>query len=279
MLLEECMLGPSVQPTHVDVWLKSLLKDPKCEKSRRLANMSCYLLAGIGGYQSHTSGCEKNLYREADWTRYQEWPHRGAGGRNRWYVRFGSGPAASRRLGTVPDEPWHDQWRTYISPAVRGPDGMPDPDKLDKMLAPAAGLKKPAAATAGAHVAEHAAAPAMPPSSGAGSSTDVSVQPVPLLSLETDRSAAEDADYDREPSIFSVDPDELEARDKVARAPDTGEDVGEAKRQRRMLPIDQEGMDEAAEATAHRLRERRKVAMNYFRFRVFTDDKATHILL
>ena len=269
-LLETLMKGASVQPTHFDVWLKNMLKDPKTEREQELANMSCYVVSPVAGYRSHLSGCEKNLQRKCDWKLCQSWPEIGGKGKTRWYCKFGKGNVQSRKIGNVPDNLWALEWKTYLPSRMRNADGQPDQDKLDKVLGPPGGLVKRTTAKGASVQPTLETEPSTVAGAGrAGSSADAPMAALldaPTTGVEAEP-AQEEADWET-CSVMSVLTDNAGLSDK-----DAGDNTepDEPKRKRRTMPVDQQGMDEQMETTRHRLRQRRKAARAYFQFRIFTD--------
>ena len=278
-LLHKIMLGASVQPTHFDVWLKNLLKNPKTEEERELCAMSSYVVDPVGGYRTHLSGCEKNLVRTCDWGKVKAYPENSAsGGVPRWLCTFGVGPVKSRKIANVPDNLWLLEWKTWLPQRMRDASGEPDQDKLDALLGPPEGFLQ-AAAEQSASVqpgCEQSAAPAEQ-SGGASSSTAASWHLPAGLAPATaedppEAGLPEIADWDREEySVISAPSTRPAPRDPVSG--DDTEPEQEPRRKRRTMPVDQAQLDEDVESTKHRLRLRRKAARGYFRYRIFTDDQ------
>jgi len=278
-LLHTIMTGASVQPTHFDIFLKALLKNPQTEAERQLAAMSCYVLDPVGGYRTHVSGCEKDLLRECDWSKVKAYPENNAsGGQARWLCTFGVGPVKSRKIAVVPNDLWLEEWKTWLPQRLRDASGEPDQDKLDALLGPPEGIVQPAAKLSASVQpgSDPAAATAAPPS-GSGSSAAASSQ-LPAGLAPASAGDAPDAafpaveDWDREEySVISA-----PSTRPAPGAPVSGEDTeeeSEPRRKRRTMPVDQAQLDEEVESTRHRLRLRRKAARAYFRYRIFTDSQ------
>lgn len=278
----------SVQPGHFDIYLKHMLRNPQTPDQQKLADMSCYVWAGVGGYRTHLSGCARNLVRECTWDKQQPWPETDVYGKRlpaRWFVRFGNGPPKSRKLGDVPHNLWLLEWKTYLPPEFLLPNGQPDQEWLDRELGPPAGFEEPKP-VAGASVqpASSAASPAAeatPPAAAASGQAGEARPPSPAPTAATSRpddQPMELADWDQDNySVYSVDDPIPEPMPEQA---EPTADVTEPKRQRRAAPTDQRHIDEAVEKTEHRLRQRRKAMRGYFQYRKFTKDEAapfTHV--
>jgi len=275
-------MAASVQPGHFDIWLKHLLRNPQNPDQQKLADMSCYVVAGVGGYRTHLSGCAKNLVRECDWSKQQPFPETDIYGqklRKRWFCRFGSGPLRSRWIGDVPSNLWLLEWKTYLPPEFLLPDGQPDQDWLDRELGPPEGFLRPEpAAGASVQPAGSAAGEAADAATGAGAAdmeAGEAQPPSPAPTAATsvvDDKPLEVADWDRDNySVYSADDPVPEPMPPTAEG---GADLDEPRRKRRAAPTDQRRMDEALDLTTHRLRQRRKVMRAYFQYRRFTKDEA-----
>jgi hypothetical protein len=263
------------KPRHFDNWLADGLKTGKGNLWEELRSSSCYLWNPVAGYQGHESGCEKNLFRDEAWNKWQPWPMV-LKGPPRWLVCFGDNTTKnqSRKLDNAVEHPMVQQWYTYVPQKLRGEGSVLDQAAMDKRLGP----KKGFAEAPGKPPQEEENSPvSVQPGRGSSSSGTAAASasascPAALPGEDTRADMAAEV-----ASVISVDLEE-EAED-LASSEDAadphqnaaGEDSNPGpQRKRRCAPVDMPGLGSEVEATKHRRRGRRKNEQAYFKHRNFT---------
>ena len=257
--------GPARDARHFDVLLADGLSQ-RVAGLEELCPHACFLSPSRGGFQGHLSGCEANLQREEEWDRGRPWLSELSAGNPMWYATWGFKKWNNECwLGEVVEDAKKCLWLTYQPPELRGAE-----EEKQQFLS--AALGQPHQEWVEAEFDLAAAAEAQAAAMGAAQAADPEASVVALAAGPD----LDEVDWDDACSVCSVaDADEEAAAALLKRRKlEAGLRQHPKRRATRPEPVDEAFIGSAVEKTKHRVQQRRKAVLRYYRFRHFTYDKA-----
>ena len=266
VVLTQWVNNPTTKPGHMDVMLADCLAR-RSAGLEELADHASFVSPSRGGFQEHTSGCEKNLLRTEEWSRGEPWlmPRRGM--KDIWLAKWGA-PRWSEDcwLGKVDGDLAKSIWQTFQPAELRASD-----EERQRFLEAQLGQPDPAWVEA-SFMSSTGEAEATP-----GSLEEpLTIEHSAVVQLAGGPQQEDEPDWaDDAASVVSIPDADEEEKAEQRRKRKLAAGLAQAPRRRRSqpAPVDQEYIGVAVEATQYRKSLRRKELLKYYKFRHFTEHK------